>query len=498
MKKLFKNDKNHGITLIALVVTIVVLLILAGVTITFVLGEGGILDMAKEAAEKTNKAIQEDQRLYGDLVTDIDNLLSNLTTNGSFDEIGKVNSPKLGTGMKAIVWNEESQTWITPKTNEEWYNYDEHRWANAQTSDGSMWVWIPRYAYQIASNYHDGGKGKSGTINIKFLKGTSNESADGETPEWKNVSGEGNWNIHPAFRDGRNNNYVNGEWNAEIEGIWVAKFEASHSDARFNEDGAIIEGKSDTLKVVPNVTSWRSITMDKMYTTCLNYNSPLNSHMMKNSEWGAVAYLAQSSYGKESEVAMNQCSSFLTGMGPGEGDDGVRAESPYAYDDNGIEAFSEKYGYLSEQGKKASTTGNETGIYDMSGGAWDRVAAYVNNGHSNLVSNGESLVNGKPYTKNIYDSPSKTGSNSDVKSNRDSDYEDNKALYGDAIYETSLHAWASYNAWYGNITSFPFSYGPFWSRGGNYVDEGSTGLFYFTGGVGAINEKTGFRPVLIP
>ena len=48
--------KENGITLVALVVTIVVLLILAGVSISLVLGQNGLVNRAKEAANATNKA----------------------------------------------------------------------------------------------------------------------------------------------------------------------------------------------------------------------------------------------------------------------------------------------------------------------------------------------------------------------------------------------------------------------------------------------------------
>ncbi len=48
-----KTNGQRGITLIALVVTIVVLLILAGVTITYVLNDGGIFAKSREAAVKT-------------------------------------------------------------------------------------------------------------------------------------------------------------------------------------------------------------------------------------------------------------------------------------------------------------------------------------------------------------------------------------------------------------------------------------------------------------
>jgi len=51
-----RMKKYKGITLIALVVTIVVLLILAGVSINLITGENGIVSKAKQAAEKTEEA----------------------------------------------------------------------------------------------------------------------------------------------------------------------------------------------------------------------------------------------------------------------------------------------------------------------------------------------------------------------------------------------------------------------------------------------------------
>ena len=47
---------NKGITLVALVITIIVLLILAGVSISMVVGQNGILNRATNAAEKTSEA----------------------------------------------------------------------------------------------------------------------------------------------------------------------------------------------------------------------------------------------------------------------------------------------------------------------------------------------------------------------------------------------------------------------------------------------------------
>ncbi len=56
------EEKTNGITLIALVVTIIILLILAGVTISMLTGENGILTKAQKAKEQTEIASQEEQR----------------------------------------------------------------------------------------------------------------------------------------------------------------------------------------------------------------------------------------------------------------------------------------------------------------------------------------------------------------------------------------------------------------------------------------------------
>ena len=78
---------------------------------------------------------------------------------------------------------------------------------------------------------------------------------------------------------------------------------------------------------------------------------------MKNDEWGAAAYLSRSKYGKNDEVTINSNSLYYTGGGSGN-----------AYVNNVAQG----------------TTGNVYGVYDMSGGAWEYVAAYVNNGDGNL------------------------------------------------------------------------------------------------------------------
>ena len=402
--------------------------------------------------------------MYNDLASALNNVPEEptppeptLPSDGSYSDEKGVNTPNLGEGMTPIKWDETKNDWVeTNGSDPEWYDYTAKKWANAKTSDGSMWVWLPRYAYSITSGYHSS---TAGNIEIEFMKGLTNETSTGRTT-FQNASGQGNWNIHPAFNYG-----------TTVSGLWVAKFEASRSNATSSSAGS-----NNTIKIQPGVQSWRSITVNDIYTNCLNYNKTLNSHMMKNDEWGAVAYLSKSKYGKQNEeVWINNSGSYITGSA---GNSASAGSNTGTTND-----------YTSTQGVKASTTGTVYGVYDMSGGAWEYVAGYVNNGDSNLTSYGSSLVNGDAKTKNVY---SKGSSDS-----RDNNYSANSGKYGDAVYETSANGNASSSSWYGDYSNFPYTRNPFFLRGGYYDGGTSAGVFSFNGdnGNGSYSDSS-FRPVL--
>ena len=365
-----KEKTEKGITLIALVVTIVILLILSGVTINMLLGEDGIIRTAQEAKNTWEGAIANEQKEIQNLVNELNNIMNGeggqpgtdpeepeepepIPADGSFSEEKGGNTPNLHGGtLTPVKWKDNgdgSYTMVeTTADDPEWYSYTttDKKWANAITEDGSMWVWIPRYAYQIADNYHTNSS-TGGTINIKFMKETTNEAADGTTT-WQNASGQGNWNIHPGF-----------EYSSTAPGLWVAKFKASQSDAGANaaDYQNYTGGTSGVIKIQPGVNSWRNINIGDIYTKCLNYdsntleNANLNSHLMKNTEWGAVVYLAQSSYGKNAEVWINPNSNYLTGQAG----TGPRVGSTTSTST-----------YNTGNGPQASTTGNVYGVYDMS------------------------------------------------------------------------------------------------------------------------------------
>ena len=393
-----KTKRNaRGITLIALVITIIVLLILAGVTIAALSGDNGILTKAKEAKEKTEQAQKDEERNLQE-ITD--------TMNGveGYNRNKKANSPKVTTGMIPIKW--KNNTWVVCSQDDaEWYNYDDKKeWANVMLSDGtykadtvsigqtvaerdlgSMYVWIPRYAYKIAGEKN---------IEVTFLKGNTNEGSDGviyTTDESTDTSKTAI--VHPAFNLG----------GTELNGFWVAKFEASGT----NKDGNAVGNASSSssaqqyapdsttiAKSLPNKISWRHISigesekrsMDIATTSKSSFGltSGANTHLIKNSEWGAVAYLCYSECGSAPMTngtgtwSSDHWYNLYTGQGPKSSGD----EGNYSYDAS--------HNYSTSNGVLSSTTRNVTGVYDMAGGAWERVAGYLDNSNGNLEYYGKS------------------------------------------------------------------------------------------------------------
>ncbi len=337
---------NKGITLVALVITIIVLIILAGVSINLVLGEDGIFKRAVEAREKTEQATTNEQAMLNSVYEEMGNM--GAPKDGIWKE--KVNTPRIeGTGLTPVIISEDGTiTKVNNPEEEDWYDYTNKKWANAQSADGSLWVWIPRFAYKITHNTAD--NSQAGSIDVVFLKGTSNEAGEegksiatsGETDKSKNGD---KYVVHPAFQNGSSTGFQNGEWDEEIPGFWVAKFEAGYvgeagkietakqtnivyttingatANNDFNNNYYYGTRTAETKMTYPtfqaNRPSYNNISISDAFILCRNltangnpYNiQKVDSHLMKNSEWGAVAYLAWSQYGRNgTEITINNVS----------------------------------------------------------------------------------------------------------------------------------------------------------------------------------------------
>ncbi|HJJ07886.1 MAG TPA: hypothetical protein OIM65_01005 [Bacilli bacterium] len=280
--------------------------------------------------------------------------------------------------MIPVYYDETNNVWkkadvSNTNKNNPWYSYNstgEYKgmWANAVTVKDTnrqtylnatpgttismndittMWVWIPRF--NAVGNYetYNGTNDilNPGAFDITYTK-LNEPSLD-------------------AFTFG----------DKELSGFWYGKFEISHttlaSSTTDDNLGCTNETCSNANGIIikPNIKSLQYNRVSKFFYASRSMEQPNNSfgfvssevdtHMSKNNEWMAVAYLTQSIYGRCisstncPQMGINNNSNYITGYG---------APAKTAVDTN-------NGAYNTALGKDASTTGTIYGIYDMAGGS---------------------------------------------------------------------------------------------------------------------------------
>ena len=410
------------------------------------------------------------------LKNDVMNELNDEVFELAYRDRSGANRPELLSNMIPIRY--DGTNWVYADINEEWYNYETQEWANAVVLNSgvvknvgdtitedeiALWyVWIPRYKYQLFNA--DNGSVAAQLINIEFERGTASTGtvsctdAINQSDENGNLISEtcinatnGNWYTHPAFTFGEE----------EITGFWIGKFEVS--------------GTTDNITIKPNVSSLRSQTVSSFFTAIQNmkttYGLSGDSHMIKNMEWGAVAYLKQSKYGLgETDIGINNNSSYTTGCGATAG----------SSNSSTCEAYNTTNGML------ASTTGNIYGVYDMSGGASEYVMGNMVNSSGAFYAS-DSGFSSAPATK-YYDAYTYGTSSTDH----------GRGKLGDATKETLATFGRNYGGWYSDYTSFVSS-GPWFKWGGHYNGGSNAGVFAFSYGSGGGGDREfSSRAVLVP
>ena len=365
------------------------------------------------------------------------------------EDTSNANAPVLASNMIPVYYDATAKVWkkadVKNKAMENrWYNYENHIWANAVTVKEAnrqtylnanvgtpismddittMWVWIPRFNAVTPSNYNGGTKALPNAIDVTFVK--QNETA------------------LDAFTFGTK----------QLSGFWYAKFELSHStlasSSNSNNLGCTNEACSNANGIIikPSVKSLRynsvsnfffaSRSMEQTGNSFGFVSTEVDTHMSKNNEWGAVAYLTQSIYGRCinstscTEVGINNNSTYITGIG---------AEAGSSYTGATSDSYDTAFGM------RASTTGNIYGIYDMSGGAWD----YVMGSYSKTI--GSSGFTSSTFPNDKYFNNYTTSS-----------------YQGHALTET--------NGWYNDNFGIVVSSSPWFSRGSQYSNSTSAGVF---------------------
>ena len=497
--------EQAGITLLTLAITILIIIILSGVTITAIVGDNGLLGQASQISDEAEagETSREEEmnsllQYYANVMAEDSELSLPSITKPYLDNVLAA-APDVEDGMIPVKWNGDN--WVqTTVQDSEWYNYEEKEWANVvlenatfnngildETKTYVMLVWIPRYAYKITSQYHQSGSG-AGNIDIVFVdsdnKDRNNNTYSESYPTASTGSGMGDYVVHPSFNYG----------GIKLNGFWVGKYETSNTDCTTTSSSGEYNGTEKTVQIKAGVASWGGISVSNIYTVCSNMNvtdniygltATTDPHLIKNSEWGAVAYLSQNaSYGKGEQIWINPNSNCITGQA-GSGVSSGQTTSTSTYN--------------TENGQQSSTTGNVTGVYDMSGCRTEYVASYVNNGNSSLTSYGYSLIQASDRYKDVY------RVTTDTKTNNYNNTQPSEGLgqptsttghYGDAIWETSSGTSDSSNVsngWYGDHSNMPYTGTPFLLRGGMYNNTTDSGIFYFHYGDGNASANRGFR-----
>ena len=268
----------------------------------------------------------------------------------SLDTSG-ANFPELADNMIPVYYSEGSWKKADSKnldSSNQWFDYKNKIWANAVTvkengttsrdeylsaalgttiSEGditSMWVWIPRYRYTIFNGNNEAISEKQIEVLFEYGRDTNGTisctTSSNGTETCNTITNNLSTYTHPAFKFGDD----------ELTGIWVAKYEMSTDNDTCNTTPNSTNcNTSLNIVVKPNATSLKNINVYNMFSnirkmeifgnihglkqetnaTTLsndglisNDSNNLDTHMIKNIEWGAVAYLSHSMYGNPGNV----------------------------------------------------------------------------------------------------------------------------------------------------------------------------------------------------
>ena len=434
-------------------------------------------------------------------------------------------APVLAEGMIPVMW--DGSDWVKADTTNSseyaWYSYGDKKWANAvmvnetvselnpstqsaktmatstlssksradyldntKTPVGSVinekdilafYVWIPRYKYKLFNVNSEAIDPI--LIDVKFESKTTTKSSG---------SNNGEYLTHPAFTFGT----------TELDGIWVGKY-----DTTGIEDKPTILNDAEPL-VNQNVSA-QFATSQKFAsgTTYLTANgvSKVDAHMMKNTEWGAVAYLKQSKYGlglTDIEVGTwgtGGCSSKQGGGAPSASKNDqivgsfmdIEPEPTLACD-------------VGNTLTSTSTTGNIYGVYDMAGGAAEYVMGVMqDNTNTNSPMSGNDTYYNSGFTGKVYDGGNYTSyTGTAFPSSKYYDlyafgttYNDSSAyarrILGDATSET--------RGWYSDYLDFAYAEYPWFERGGVAFFGSKAGVFCAGRNGGNANGYISFRSV---
>ena len=283
---------NKGITLVALVVTIVVLLILAGVSINLVLGNNGIIAKAKDAETKSAEASQNDLKGMNGLVSEMEGALAGNGSTGSGSGNGNT-----GSGNNFVTKNTEvtypgGNVWIP-----EGFRISKDSASTVQggvvieDKDRNQFVWVPvatladykrtAYSTNVATEETDTA---TNSIKINYSSSKNSEYFTEALPEDEKTSVE------------------------RYKGFYIGRYEAGDKE---NTEAKTLRSSNDVTKTVTikanqapynNVTKTQAISLAEGFATKQGYKA--KTKLVSSYAWDTTIEFIQkvnSDYGSSSE-----------------------------------------------------------------------------------------------------------------------------------------------------------------------------------------------------
>ena len=303
--KIFKKEsRQSGITLVALVVTIVVLLILAGISITLVLDNNGIIKKAGEGRDKYSNASANEQEQLDTADSDIDKILGI-----DKSEFGKIKSSANYVEENKTVKDKNGDTVVIPKG----FKVAEDSGSSViegvviEDDDifngrGNQYVWVP--VTKDTNGDATTPYSASGTLsNGKEIQLGNYLASGGIKSDTEGIT----WNFWGYGRpDGSTPNWVIGDIAENLDefklsvasngGYYIARYEASYgtdgkANSRVSENTT-----SEEVEELDRGTLWNNITQADAISACENLYVETKSYLINSYAWDtAVIYIQECS-----------------------------------------------------------------------------------------------------------------------------------------------------------------------------------------------------------
>lgn len=403
-----------------------------------------------------------------------------------------------------------------------------------------FYTYIPRYAYEVKrysaidkpslaenfdimfekTKYHSKIPHKTcSAVNFAGLNGQDYRNGCNISRDYYDASST--WSTHPGFSFG----------DKQLSGYWLGKFETTGTriepTIKPNQRANTAEpfgNYYDIAKSIGHADPNNTGGNGNLYISGFKQNShnlsSYTTRMARNSEWGGAVYLSSSEFGvgvklpgqpgsgvqpnaalnfgsdadNDSQIGISsQVNYGVTGCGPAARgslvnySDGTplnmfTKESPMACSQD------KNHSYNGVIGQLASTTGNPTGVYDMSGGSWDLLAANVTQ-HDGISTSGDNYMIQQakwPYV-DLYqksDGFSVSASWSATHQGGDATLFNNdictyQTCGGMALHETKLvqSVTTDKQSWGDECSRFPTLKDSWFMRGGSARNLGDTGIY---------------------